>query len=238
MDDILKLKQIIDNSRNLVVLTGAGISTPSGILDFRGDDGAFKKYDFESILTYNNMINNPNEFFKVFSDALYHPNALPNKAHYYLASLEKKNKITSIITQNTDDLHQMAGSVKVYPIHGSSYRFYCTSCDMKYDHKLLDVSKPNYCMCGGLIRPDVTLYQEIMDETYYHLAQTSCQIADCLIVIGTSLRVSSVTNLLNYYNGFHLVIINKTKTPYDKFAELIIRDDIINVINKLEKIGG
>ena len=232
MTKIEKLKSWIDKSRTLVVFTGAGISVPSGIPDFRSS----KDRTFEEVLTYRYMEENPDLFTKYIFSKLYHEKAQPNIAHLYLKELEDNGKLTQLVTQNIDGLDQMAGIKKVYPIHGSIHEWYCMNCERKYNPKDLFKDKANYCSCGGFIRPNVTLYGEALDETYYHLGLISCQVADLLIVIGSSLSVNPAASMVKYYAGSELVIINKDKTKLDSRADLVIHKDIEEVIKELKEL--
>ena len=231
MTRIEKLKAWIEQSKTLVIFTGAGISTPSGIPDFRSSNDD----SFEKILNYGYMIDNKDEFTKYVFDKLYYPNALPNLGHIYFKELEDKGIVTSLVTQNIDDLHQLAGQKRVFPLHGSINKWYCMECERNYNPMKLNHNKSNYCKCGGFIRPDITLYGEALDEAYYRLGLTACQVADMLIVIGSSLKVNPAASMIRYYAGSRLVIINKDKTRYDNRADLVIHEDIISVINKLKE---
>nr|MCR5113324.1 hypothetical protein [Acholeplasmatales bacterium] len=175
------------------------------------------------------------EFNNYIRDYLYHPNALPNIIHKFIYELEAKGKLNSLITQNIDDLHKLAGSKHFIPIHGSINNWHCIECEKKYNIKDLNLNESTICECGGIIRPDIVLYLEPTDETYCHLATVKGQIADMIIVIGSSLSVSTATNILKYYAGNKLVIINKEKTSYDKYADLVINDNAENVIEELMK---
>ena len=229
---IEKLKAWILESKTLVIFTGAGISTPSGIPDFRSG----MDHSFEKILNYGYMIKNKDEFTKYVFSKLFYKDAKPSLGHIFFKELEDKGYVTSLVTQNIDDLHQIAGQKKVYPIHGSIHKWYCMECERSYDPLKLDHDKANYCKCGGFIRPDVTLYGEPLDEAYYHLGLTACQVADTLIVVGSSLSVNPAASMIRYYAGSRLVIINKDKTRYDKLADLVFHEDIVSVITKLKEI--
>lgn len=226
MTKIERLKSWINEAKTLVVFTGAGISTPSGIPDFRSGNN----FSFEKILTYGYMIENKDEFTKYVFSHLYFPDAKPNLAHIYFAKL---GKVTSLVTQNIDDLHTLAGQKRVYPIHGSIHKWYCMECEREYDPLKLNHNCANYCKCGGFIRPSITLYGEPLDEAYYHLGLTACQVADTLIVVGSSLNVEPAASMIRYYAGSRLVIINKDKTKYDRRADLVFHEDIIEVVKKL-----
>ena len=232
MTKIEKLKKWIEEAKTLVVFTGAGISCPSGIPDFRSQ----KDRSFERILTYRYMEENNDEFTRYIFSKLYHKEAKPNICHNYLTKLEKSGKLTQLVTQNIDDLHQMSGMKKVYPLHGSIHEWYCMKCDRKYNVDLLNKEMANYCSCGGFIRPNVVLYGEPLDEAYYHLGLVACQVADTLVVIGSSLNVNPAASMIKYYAGSRLVIINKDKTKYDLRADLVIHKDIEEIIKELERL--
>jgi NAD-dependent deacetylase len=228
MTKIERLKAWIMEAKTLVIFTGAGISTPSGIPDFRSSQDR----SFEDILTYGYMIDNKDSFTNYVFKHLYYPFAKPNLAHLYFAELERKGKVTSLVTQNIDDLHMLAGQKRVYPIHGSIHKWYCMKCEKEYDPLKLDHNHANYCSCGGFIRPNITLYGEPLDEAYYHLGLTACQVADLLIVVGSSLSVEPAASMVRYASQ-RLVIINKDNTKYDRRADLVFHEDIIDVIHKL-----
>ena len=232
MTKIEKLKKWIDESKTLVVFTGAGISTPSGIPDFSSNND----FSFEKILNYGYMMKNPDEFTEYVFHHLFYKDAKPNLAHIYFKELEEKGSLTSIVTQNIDDLHQSCGTKRVYPIHGSIHEWYCMNCEREYDPLKLKKDSANYCSCGGFIRPRVTLYGEELDPTYYHLGLTACQVADCLIIVGSSLKVEPAASMIRYYASSRLVIINKEKTKYDSRCDLVFHEDIIDVIKKLKEL--
>jgi NAD-dependent deacetylase len=237
MDAITKLAEWINESDNIVFFGGAGVSTESGIPDFRSVDGLYnQKYAFppEIILSHNFFINYPNEFYRFYRDKLIVKDAEPNPAHIRLAELEKEGKVKAVITQNIDGLHQAAGSKKVLELHGSLLRNYCMKCGKKYPvETVTDCEEVPYCDCGGVIRPDVVLYEEgldidIMNESISYIKQ-----ADVLIVGGTSLSVYPAAGLINYYRGHKLVLINKTPTPMDNVANLLIQDRIGTVFSQV-----
>ena len=237
MDAITKLAEWIKESSNIVFFGGAGVSTESGIPDFRSVDGLYnQKYAFppEIILSHNFFINYPNEFYRFYRDKLIVRGAEPNPAHLRLAELEKEGKVKAVITQNIDGLHQAAGSKKVLELHGSLLRNYCMKCGKKYPvETVTDAEEVPYCECGGVIRPDVVLYEEgldidIMNESISYIKQ-----ADVLIVGGTSLSVYPAAGLINYYKGHKLVLINKTPTPMDNVANLLIQDRIGTVFSQV-----
>ena len=236
MDKIERLQKIIDESNNIVFFGGAGVSTDSGIKDFRGENGLYKEdldVEPEYLLSIRCFSKEPDRFFEFYKNAMNGVNALPNITHKYLKKLEDKVALKAIITQNIDGLHQKAGSKKVYEIHGSIYQNHCIKCHKFYPAKYVFESKgiPK-CTCGGIIKPDVTLYGEMLPESYIH-AQYFLKEADTLIVAGTSLTVEPASSLIRLFNGTHLVIINNTETPYDHLADLVIHDNLKDVFSKL-----
>lgn len=239
MDKIKQLKNIIKTSNNIVLLTGAGISVPSGIPDFRSAEGIYNQklnttFKPEDIISHSFFMNYPKEFYDFYKDKMIYQDATFNKAHVFFAELEKTKKLKAIITQNIDSLHLDAGSKNVLEIHGSVKRNYCMKCNKFYDiNKILDSNLP-YCECGGLIKPDVVLYEEQLDLNLLEKAISYVTNCDTFIVVGTSLIVHPAAGLLSYFKGNNLVLINKSKTNYDYLANLVINDDIINVINLLE----
>ena len=236
MDKIERLQKIIDESNNIVFFGGAGVSTDSGIKDFRGENGLYKEdldVEPEYLMSIRCFSKEPDRFFEFYKNAMNGVNALPNITHKYLKKLEDKGTLKAIITQNIDGLHQKAGSKKVYEIHGSIYQNHCIKCHKFYPAKYVFESKgiPK-CTCGGIIKPDVTLYGEMLPESYIH-AQYFLKEADTLIVAGTSLTVEPASSLIRLFNGTHLVIINNTETPYDHLADLVIHDNLKDVFSKL-----
>lgn len=236
-----KLRKMIAESNNIVFFGGAGTSTESSIPDFRSSTGLYKKkqgrnYSPEEILSRKFFMNNVEEFYQFYKEKMIYKDAKPNLAHYALADLEKRGKLKAVITQNIDGLHQLAGSKKVLEIHGSIYHNYCLNCDCNYDLGYVLDSKeivPKCIKCGGIVRPDVVLYGEILDEAILWEAISYIQKADILIVGGTSLVVNPAAGLINYYNGNKLVLINKGFTPYDGRADLVINDSIGKVLNSV-----
>ena len=238
MNKIDKLQELIDKSNYIVFFGGAGVSTASGIKDFRSKDGLYNmKYDYppEEILSHTFFINKTNEFYKFYKDKLNCLDAHPNNCHNYLNKLEKSGKLKAIITQNIDGLHQKANSKNVYELHGSIYRNYCMDCNKFYDAQYVFNSKDiPTCECGGIIKPDVVLYEEglnndTINEAIYHLTK-----ADLLIIAGSSLTVYPASGLINFYGGKDIVLINRDSTSYDNRASLIINDDINDVFCKLK----
>lgn len=237
MNAITTLSEWIEDSNNIVFFGGAGVSTESGIPDFRSVDGLYnQKYDYppEVILSHNFFINYPGEFYKFYRDKLIVENAKPNAAHLRLAELERNGKVKAVITQNIDGLHQAAGSKKVLELHGSLLRNYCMKCEAKYPvttvTKCKDVPR---CNCGGVIRPDIVLYEEGLDIHVMNEAISLIRKADILIIGGTSLSVYPAAGLVNYYKGHKLVLINKTPTPMDSIANLLIQDKIGTVFSQI-----
>lgn len=234
MDNIQVLSKWIDESNSIVFLGGAGVSTESGIPDFRSVDGLYnQKYDYppETILSHSFYMKNLEEFYRFYKDKMLYPNVEPNDAHYALANLEKKGKLKAIITQNIDGLHQKAGSKNVLELHGSVLRNYCTKCSKFYDMSyIISCDKIPICECGGVIKPDVVLYEEGLNSEILNNAVNATRNADMMIVAGTSLAVYPAAGLVDYYNGNKLVLINMSETPYDNRANLIIRGKIGEVL--------
>jgi len=228
--DIDKLKEILRDSENIVFFGGAGVSTESGIPDFRSADGLYnEKYEYapETILSYSFFMDHTQEFYRFYRDKMLYPNAKPNDAHKALAELEKRGKLKAVITQNVDGLHTEAGSINVLELHGSALRNLCMTCKKNYPVEvILQIEEIPRCTCGGVIKPDVVLYEEGLDPVIMSKATTAIYDADVLIVGGTSLNVYPAAGMINYYRGDKLVLINKSETPYDKYANLIIRESI------------
>lgn len=239
MDEKIELfKKMIEESKNIVFFGGAGVSTESGIPDFRSKDGLYNqhyKYPPEEILSHTFFIQNTEEFYKFYKDKLNSLNYEPNVTHIKLAELEKKGKVKAIVTQNIDGLHQKAGSKTVYELHGSVLRNYCMECNKFYDAKYVFGSKgiPK-CSCGGTIKPDVVLYEEGLDEETVENAIKALREADMLIVAGTSLTVYPASGLIRYFNGKHLVLINRSSTSYDSLADLVINASLGKVFEQVE----
>ena len=240
MTELERLQKIIDESNNIVFFGGAGVSTESGIPDFRSVDGLYNqkwKYPPETIISRSFYYKNPEEFFRFYREKLIIKDVKPNKAHIALAKLEKKGKLKAVVTQNIDGLHQLAGSKTVYELHGSTLRNYCESC-----HKFFDIdyiadekmSVPVCDSCGGRVKPDVVLYEEMLDDNCIQGAVKAIAAADTLIIGGTSLVVYPAAGFIHYFKGKHLVIINRDKTPADAEAELVIHDKIGSVLGSLK----
>ena len=237
MNKIKELQQLIDHSNNIVFFGGAGVSTESGIKDFRSVDGLYnEKYDYppEVILSHTFFMNNTKEFYKFYRDKLNTLNIEPNITHNFLKLLEDKGKLKAIVTQNIDGLHEKAGSKKVLLLHGTIYRNYCMKCNKFYDAKYIFNNKDvPRCDCGGLIKPDVVLYEEGLDDEVVRETIKVISEADLLIIGGTSLAVYPAASFINYFRGDKIVIINKDSTPYDSRADLVINDKLGNVFSKL-----
>ena len=241
----MTLQEIIDGSRRIVFFGGAGVSTESGIPDFRSVDGLYNqqyKYPPETILSHTFWEQNPEEFYRFYRDKLIVKGAKPNAAHLRLAKLEKQGKLKAVVTQNIDGLHQAAGSKTVYELHGSTLRNYCTKCGKFFDADFIANSTgvPRCPDCGGIVKPDVVLYEEGLDEQVVSGAVQAIRKADTLIVGGTSLVVYPAAGLLRYFRGRHLVVINMQPTPADEEADLCIAKPIGQVLSedvKLEDVG-
>ena len=228
--DIQQLKQFVDNAQRIVFFGGAGVSTESGLPDFRSTDGLYHqewKYPPEVILSHTFYESNPEEFFRFYRAKLLAPDAKPNAAHRTLARWEQEGKLTAIVTQNIDGLHQAAGSRNVLELHGSVHRNYCSRCGKFYDFNFMVPSTgvPR-CDCGGIIKPDVVLYEEPLNEKVLDAAIQYLSEADLLIVGGTSLNVWPAAGLLRYYRGSDLVLLNKSAVAQDLAASLVIREPI------------
>ena len=233
----MTLQEIIDSSDNIVFFGGAGVSTESGIPDFRSVDGLYNmKYDYppETILSHTFFMNNTEEFYKFYRDKLIVKGVKPNKAHIALAKLEEKGKLKAVITQNIDGLHQMAGSKNVLELHGSTLRNYCMDCGKSYDIDYIENSKgvPK-CECGGIIKPDVVLYEEGLDDKTVTEAVREISQCDTLIIAGTSLTVYPAAGMVRYFQGDNLVLINRDKTSMDGSCDLVIHDKVGETLDKI-----
>lgn len=236
-ESILELKQLIASSDNIVFFGGAGVSTESGIPDFRSVDGLYNqhyKYPPETILSHSFFISHPEEYYEFHRDKLVAPDAKPNRAHLRLAELEQEGKLRAVVTQNIDGLHQAAGSKNVLELHGSIHRCYCMRCNRPYPAERVNLGKgvPK-CDCGGVIRPDIVFYEECLDDDILSKAIHYIREAEVLIVGGTSLAVYPAAGLINYYRGNHLVLVNRSATPYDSEANLIIHAKIGEVFSQV-----
>ena len=237
MDDLSLLQKLIDESDNIVFFGGAGVSTDSGIKDFRGKDGLYttsSDISPEYMLSNSCLNNEPELFFEYYRNNIDCSNVEPNITHKYLTRLESTGKLKAIITQNIDGLHQKAGSKNVLEVHGTTYRNYCSKCRKEYpnDYIFKSTGIPK-CTCGGIIRPDVTLYGEMLPDDFVRAIEYISK-ADLLIVAGTSLTVQPASSLVTYFGGRNLVIINNDKTLYDNIANLVINKRLKDVFSKLK----
>lgn len=233
-----KLQAIINQSRNIVFFGGAGVSTESGIPDFRSVDGLYnQKYDYppEEILSHTFFMKNTNEFYKFYRDKMLCLNTKPNKAHLKLAEMEQKGLLSAVITQNIDGLHQTAGSKTVYELHGSVHRNYCMKCRKTYEAEfILNSTNIPKCTCGGTIKPDVVLYEEGLDNNTVTGAINAISNCDTLIIAGTSLTVYPAASFVRYFKGKNLVLINRDPTPMDSSCDLVIHDKVGEVLSKIK----
>ncbi|MBQ2639466.1 MAG: NAD-dependent protein deacylase [Bacilli bacterium] len=240
MNKIEELRKMIDESNNIVFFGGAGVSTESGIPDFRSDDGLYNqhnKYNYppEYLLSRTCFNRDIDEFYRFYKDKMNCLKYKPNITHKYLKELEDKNKLTCVITQNIDGLHQKAGSKKVYELHGTVYKNHCTKCNKEYNAEyVFNSDGVPTCSCGGVIKPDVVLYEEALPEEAFIASQKAIYNADMLIVAGTSLTVFPASSLINIFQGKYLVIINRDKTPYDNKANLVFNESLSSVIEKIK----
>lgn len=237
MNKIEQLKRLIEKSNNIVFFGGAGVSTESGIPDFRSKDGLYNqkyKYPPEEILSHTFFMNKTEEFYEFYKEKLNSLKYEPNITHIKLTELEKQGKLKAIITQNIDGLHQKANSKNVIELHGSILRNYCMKCNKFYDAEFI-FSKQGIpkCECGGIIKPDVVLYEEGLDYKILENSINAIQIADLLIVAGTSLTVNPASSLINYFNGNQLVLINRDSTMYDWKADLVINENLGKVFKEI-----
>ena len=240
MDKIEELNRMIEESNNIVFFGGAGVSTASGIPDFRGKDGLYKrenKYDYppEYLLSSRCFYEYPKLFYEYYKENMNCLKYEPNIVHKVLKKLEDEGKLKAVITQNIDGLHSKAGSKTVYEIHGTVNVNHCIKCNKEYDGEYIfkdnDIPK---CSCGGIIKPDVVLYGEMLPDDDFSNSIKAIYNADMLIVAGTSLTVYPASSLVNYFNGRYLVIINNDKTNYDEKADLVINDDLVKVFKKIK----
>lgn len=235
-----KLRKAIEKASRICVFTGAGISCPSGIPDFRSAEGLYSEtdksgYSPEEIISHSFFIKHTDLFYDFYKSKMMYPEAMPNKAHLYFAQLEKQGKIVSVVTQNIDGLHSEAGSTEVYELHGSVHRNFCQNCggffDGDYVYKSIGIPKCE--KCGGTIKPDVVLYEEGLDDDTVIGAVKAIKNADLLIIIGTSLAVYPAASFIGFFRGETIALINKSPTPFDKKADIVIYDDIVNVTEHL-----
>lgn len=241
MDETAALQKWIEESSNIVFFGGAGVSTESGIPDFRSTDGLYnQQYDYppETIISHSFYVKKPKEFYRFYKNKMLFPEAKPNRAHMALAKLEREGKVKAVVTQNIDGLHQAAGSREVLELHGSVHRNYCTRCGRFYS--LDDILKADgvpVCDCGGVIKPDVVLYEEGLDQDVIQRSVEYISRADVLIIGGTSLTVYPAAGLIDYYRGSKLVLINKSVTSRDGQADLVICDSIGKVLGDAAGLG-
>ena len=233
----MTLQEIIDHSKNVVFFGGAGVSTESGIPDFRSTDGLYnQKYDYppEEILSHTFFASHTEAFYDFYRDKMLCLTAEPNAAHKKLAELEQKGKLSAVVTQNIDGLHQKAGCKNVFELHGSIHRNYCTQCHKFFDADFIanSVGIP-ICDCGGIIKPDVVLYEEGLDDATVTGAVDAISSADCLIVAGTSLNVYPAAGFIRYFRGKYFVLINRDVTPADKYADLVIHYSVGKVLSDI-----
>lgn len=232
-----KLTEILKDSKRIVFFGGAGVSTASGIPDFRSADGLWNQ-KYKRTLSPEEMVSasffrrDPEDFFAFYKEKLVYPDVLPNDCHKALAALEAAGRLSAVVTQNIDGLHQKAGSKTVYELHGSVLRNYCVACHAFYDadYVLKADGVPRCEKCGAIVKPDVVLYEECLDEDVIEGAVRAIKAADCLIIGGTSLIVYPAAGLIHYFTGKHLVLLNKSETQADGMAELVIHDDIAKVL--------
>lgn len=236
MDKYMILKGLFNNKKRIVFFTGAGISVPSGIPDFRSQSGIYStNAHAEEYLSHHFFESHPDAFYDFYKNHMCYPNALPNSAHKWIASL---GNCLSVITQNVDGLHQAAGSQRVWELHGSIYRNFCLKCHKAFDlnYVLKSEGVPHCDQCGGIIKPDVVLYEENLDEDIIVNAIKDIAVADLLIVIGTSLNVYPAASFIRYFRGDKLVLINKSTTPFDDYADIVIHEDITKTVEKLTSL--
>lgn len=238
-EKVEQLSKIIKESENIVFLGGAGVSTSSNIPDFRSSTGLYSKklnrnFTPEQAVSHTFFVRYPEEFFDFYKKNLVYPEAKPNDCHIALAKLEKMGKLKAVVTQNIDGLHQMAGSKNVYELHGSVHRNFCTRCHTFYDadYVMKSESVPVCGKCGGVVKPDVVLYEEGLDQQIISGAVHAITMADTLIIGGTSLVVYPAAGLIDYFRGSNLVLINKSSTSADQRADLVINDDIASVMKQ------
>lgn len=236
-EKIKLLQTILDNGTRIVFFGGAGVSTESGIPDFRSADGLYHqkyKYNPETILSHSFFVQKPEEFYEFYRDKMIVTNVEPNITHRFLAELENTGKLSAVITQNIDGLHQAGGSKNVIELHGSIHRNFCTKCKKFYPlSSIVTGDKVPRCECGGIIKPDVVLYEENLKDSDTDTALTLISAADVLIVGGTSLSVYPAASFIRYFKGDHLILINKSSTPYDDTADLLLRAGLGEVFSRL-----
>ncbi len=233
----MTLQEMINDSKSIVFFGGAGVSTESGIPDFRSVDGLYnQKYDYppETMLSHTFFETHTAEFFKFYRDKMICQGAKPNKAHLKLAELEKAGKLTAVVTQNIDGLHTLAGNKKVYELHGSVHRNYCTKCGKFYGiDAIINSDGVPKCECGGIIKPDVVLYEEGLDNDTVNGAVAAIASCDMLIIAGTSMTVYPAAGLVRYFKGKYLVVINRDPTSVDSNCDLVLHDKVGEVLDKI-----
>jgi len=233
----MKIKELIQNAKKIVVFSGAGFSTESNIPDFRSADGIYQKktypYPCETMISHSFYLSNTEEFYEFYRNEMVYEDALPNKGHLAIAKLEELGKLEAVITQNIDGLHQKAGNNKVFELHGSIHRNYCENCHCFYGlEKILNQKPIPTCdHCGGIVKPDVVLYEEGLDSQTINNAINALYNADLLIVAGTSLTVYPAAGLIRYYRGNDIILINHDETFADQYATVVSRDNIGDVLN-------
>ena len=237
-DKLEKLQQIIDESHDIIFFGGAGVSTESGIPDFRSVDGLYNqkyKYKPETILSHDFFFSNMEDFYDFYRDKMLALDAKPNAAHKWLAELERKGKLSAVITRNIDGLHQLAGNRRVFELHGSVHTNRCLSCGAFYSaENILNSTGIPRCECGGFIKPKVVLYDENLDMDLYNRALRAISNADTMIIAGTSLTVYPAAGLIRYFNGKNLVLINRDSTPMDSKADLVIHGSVGQVLSHIQ----
>lgn len=240
MNNIEKLKRAIEKAGNICVFTGAGISCPSGIPDFRSADGLYNEkgkcgFTPEEIISHSFFYSHTEMFYEFYKSKMMYPEAKPNEAHKFFAGLEKKGKTVNIVTQNIDALHSDAGSSRVFELHGSIRRNFCLNCGEFYDGNYVYKSAgvPKCEKCGGTVKPDVVLYEEGLNEEIVNGAVKAINEAELLIIVGTSLAVYPAASFLRFFKGETIALINKSSTPYDKKADIVINDDVERVVKEL-----
>lgn len=236
--DLETLKAWVSESHNIVFFGGAGVSTESGVPDFRGQDGLYRqKFDYppETIISHSFFVQRPEYFFRFYREKMMPLEAQPNVTHRVLARWEQEGRLSAVVTQNIDGLHQKAGSRQVYELHGSILRNYCQKCGRFYPAEYVrDTAGVPKCECGGTVKPDVVLYEEGLDENTLRKSIEAIAGADLLIVAGTSLTVYPAAGLIRYYRGNRLVLINRDATPYDDYADLVFHDSLGEIFGKFE----
>lgn len=238
MSAVDELQQVIDRSNRMVFFGGAGVSTESGIPDFRSVDGLYnQKYDYppEEILSHTFFKNHTEEFYRFYRDKMLCLDKKPNNAHLKLAELERAGKLSAVITQNIDGLHQAAGSKTVYELHGSVLRNYCMKCHKFHSAEFIKQSSGvPYCECGGIIKPDVVLYEEGLDDKTVSGALNAIQNADTMIIAGTSLTVYPAAGFVRYFSGNNLILINRDTTPLDNSADMVFHEKVGELLSKIK----